>query len=308
VVLFASLTSAIFCAILSQLTYIFSAISNARHVMFRERVTDNIYVFTSDLYAQVTAGVLVTPAGAILVDSLPFPSETLEMASFIATVCPQGVKYVILTHYHADHAYGTFLFPQADVVSHKLCRRLLQERGRPALEEAKVQEPLLEDVKLRLPDVTFGGEEMALQIAGQIIQLIWAPGHTTDLVIVYIENDQVLFASDTMMPVPSVVDGDVETYRESLEKIRGLEINNLVQGHGEVVLVGEVGKTVDASLAYLDAIEVKVREAIKGGEGRDALQNDNIESTGLSRLPLHGQVQQIHVANLMALYDRRSSK
>jgi glyoxylase-like metal-dependent hydrolase (beta-lactamase superfamily II) len=275
--------------------------------MFRERVSDNIYVFSSDLYAQVTAGVVVTPAGAILVDSLPFPSETREMAYFIPRVCPQGAKYVILTHYHADHAYGTYLFPEADVVSHKNCRRLLQERGFPALEEAQAYEPLLEDVRLRLPDVTFEGEEMALQIAGQVIRLIWAPGHTRDLVMVYVEDDQVLFASDTMMPVPSIVDGDTEAYRRSLEKIRGLEINNLVQGHGEVVLVGEVNKTVDANLGYLDAIEEKVRRAIESGEGKQALLDDNIESTGLSRLPLHGQVQRIHAANLMALYERRSA-
>jgi hypothetical protein len=111
-----------------------------------------------------------------------------------------------------------------------------------------------------------------------------------------------------MMPVPSVVDGDVEAYRKSLEKIKGLEINNVVQGHGEVVLVGEVNKAVDASLGYLDAIEAKVKEAIESGEGKQPLLDDNIESTGLSRLPLHGQVQRIHVANLIALYDRRSSQ
>jgi len=271
--------------------------------MFRERVSDNIYVFSSDLYAQVTAGVVVTPAGVVLVDSLPFPSETREMASFIPRVCPQGVKYIVLTHYHADHAYGTHLFPEADVVSHRLCRRFLKERGYPALEEARAEEPLLGEVELRLPDITFAGEDMALQMAGQVIHLIWAPGHTQDLVMVYIEDDQVLFASDTMMPVPSVVDGDIAAYRKSLERIKGLEINNLVQGHGEVVLVGEVTKTVDASLRYLDAIEAKVHQAIENGEGREALVDDNIESTGLSRLPLHGQVQHIHVANLLALYD-----
>jgi glyoxylase-like metal-dependent hydrolase (beta-lactamase superfamily II) len=275
--------------------------------MFRERVSDNIYVFSSDLYAQVTAGVVVTAAGAILIDSLPFPDETREMASFIPRVCPQGVRYVILTHYHADHAYGTYLFPEADLVSHKLCRGFLQERGDPALREAKAQEPLLEEVQLRLPDVTFEGQEMALQIAGQVIRLIWAPGHTEDLAMVYVEDDQVLFASDTMTPVPSVVDGDVAVYRESLTKIKEFEINNLVQGHGEVVLVGEIDKAVDASLSYLDAIEEKVEKAIESGEGKQTLLDDNIESTGLSRLPLHGQVQRIHVANLMDLYDQRSA-
>jgi glyoxylase-like metal-dependent hydrolase (beta-lactamase superfamily II) len=275
--------------------------------MLRERVSDNIYVFTSELYAQVTAGAVVTPRGTILVDSLPFPSETRELASFIPRICPDGVKYVILTHYHADHAYGTCFFPEADLVSHRLCRQFLKERGRPALEEAKAQEPLLEEVELRLPDVTFEGEEMALQLAEQVIQLIWTPGHTRDLVMVYVEQDQVLFASDTMMPVPSIVDGDMKAFRKSLRKIKDLEINNMVQGHGEVVLVGEVNEAVDASLDYLDAVDQKVTDAIESGEGKKALREDDIESTGLSRLPLHGQVQQIHVANLLALYDQRTS-
>ncbi len=276
--------------------------------MLRERVSDNIYVFTSDLYAQVTAGAIVTPQGTILVDSLPFPEETNEMASFLPRVSAEGVRYVILTHYHADHAYGTYLFPEADLICHSLCRRFLEERGRPALTEAKRQEPLLEEVELRLPDVTFKGREMAVQLAEQIVRLIWAPGHTKDLVMVYVEDEQVLFASDTMMPVPSIVDGDIAAFRQSLKRIKGLEIDNVVQGHGEVVLVGEVDKAVAASLDYLDAVEEKVTEAIQSGEGKFALREDDIESTGLSRLPLQGQVQQIHVSNLLALYDRRSSR
>ena len=273
--------------------------------MLRERVTDNIYVFTSDLYAQVTAGAVVTPEGTVLVDSLPFPSETREMASFIPRVSPEGVRYIILTHYHADHAYGSFLFPEADLISHELCRRLLQERGYPALQQAKAQEPMLEEVEMRLPDVTFEGEEMAVQLNEQLIQLIWAPGHTRDLVMVYVEQDKVLFASDTMMPVPSIVDGELNPFRRSLKRIKELEIDNLVQGHGEVILVGEVEQAVNASLDYLDRIEEKVDNVIRSGEGKEALRKDSIESTGLSRLPLHGQVQQIHVANLLALYDQR---
>ena len=276
--------------------------------MLRERVSDNIYVFTSDLYAQVTAGAVVTPEGAVLVDSLPFPTETREMASFIPRVAPQGVRYVILTHYHADHAYGSYLFPEADLISHNLCRRFLRDRGYPALEEAQAQEPLLEDVELRLPDITFEGDEMAVQMAGQVIQLIWAPGHTRDLVMVYVEEDKVLFSSDTMMPVPSIVDGELDAFRCSLKRTKELDINNMVQGHGEVILVGEVEKAINASLHYLDAIEEKVADAIQSGKGKEALRDDSIESTGLSRLPLHGQVQQIHTANLLALYDRRASE
>jgi len=276
--------------------------------VLRERVSDDIYVFTSDLYARVTAGAIMTRDGAVLIDSLPFPSEAREMATFIAHVCYPGVRYVILTHYHADHTYGAYLYPQADVVAHARCRELLQEVGAPALAAAKAEEPELEEVGLRLPDITFDAGELAFQLAGKVVRLIYTPGHTQDSVIVYVENDRVLFAADTVLPVPSIVDGDIETLRVSLRKVTELPVENLVQGHGETILRGEVQDVVAVSLAYLDAIEALVSGAIARGEGKEALRRSDIESCGLSRIPLDGLVQQIHVANLLALYDRMASQ
>lgn len=276
--------------------------------MLRERVSDDTYVFTSDLYAQVTAGAIVTRDGAILVDTLPFPSEAREMAEFIARAVQPGVRYVILTHYHADHTYGAYLFPQADVVAHERCRALLADIGAQALKAAKVEAPELEEVSLRIPDITFEDGEITLLLGEELVRLIHVPGHTEDSVMVYVEEDRVLFAADTVMPVPSIVDGDMDRFRASLRKVAELPIENLVQGHGEVILRGEVQDVVQASLAYLDAIEALVAKTIKSGKGRKALQRVSIESCGLSRIPLSGLVQQIHVANLLSLYDRMASK
>jgi glyoxylase-like metal-dependent hydrolase (beta-lactamase superfamily II) len=252
----------------------------------------------------VTAGAIVTREGAILVDSLPFPAEARLMGAFIAEVCQPGVRYVILTHYHADHTYGAYLFPQADVLAHARCRTLLTKIGAPALEAVKVEEPRLEEVVIRLPDITFEDGEMGLRLGERVMRLIHVPGHTQDSVMVYVEDDRVLFAADMVMPVPSIVDGDMDAFRASLRKVLELPIENMVQGHGEVILRGEVRKVVQISLDYLDTIEAKVARAIKSGKGRQALRRDNIESCGLSRIPLNGMVQQIHVANLLALYDR----
>lgn len=272
--------------------------------MFRERVSNDIYVFTSDMYAQVTAGAIVTEDGVILVDTFPYPAESRELAVFVDWACPAGVRYVILTHYHADHTYGAHLFPLADIVAHSRCRELLAQVAMPALEAIRAEEPELEEVTLRLPDITFDEEEMGLQLAGRVLRLIHTPGHTEDSVMVYVENDRVLFASDTIMPVPSIVDGDIEMFKASLQKVAELPVDNVVQGHGEVMLRGEVQGALESSLHYLDAIEELVAKTIKRGQGKDKLMRNSIESCGLSRIPLNGLVQQIHVANLLALYDR----
>jgi len=276
--------------------------------VLRERVSDDIYVFTSDMYAQVTAGAIVTCDGAVLVDSLPFPIEARDMRAFISQVCRAGVQYVILTHYHADHTYGAYLFPEADVVAHAHCRELLAEVGMPALEVTKAEVPELEDVVLRLPDITFEDGEVSLRVGKKVMSLIHAPGHTQDSIMVYVEDDRVLFAADTVMPVPSIVDGDVAALRASLERVVELPVENMVQGHGEVILRGEVNDVVQASLDYMDAIEALVNEAVESGKSREELKRVRIESCGLSRVPLNGLVQQIHVANVLYLYDQATSR
>lgn len=276
--------------------------------MLRDRVSKDIYIFTSELYARVTAGLIVTDAGSILIDTLPFPDESRQIAAFGARVSLPGVRYVVLTHYHADHSYGAYLFPNARVIAHAICRELLVEVGAPALAEVQREVPELQEVTLRLPDITFDEGETGLQVGGRVVRLFHAPGHTRDLTMAYVEDARVLFASDTVMPVPSIVDGDIDVLRASLRKVTEQPVENMVQGHGEVILRGEVPDAVDRSLAYLDAIEARVAAAVESGDGADVLAGISIEEFGLSRIPLNGLVQDIHTANMRALYERMGGK
>ena len=72
-------------------------------MVHRERVADNIYSFQSGNYANVNAGVIIGPDMAIVVDTLPFPEETAAMRDFIEREMQVPVRYLINTHYHADH-------------------------------------------------------------------------------------------------------------------------------------------------------------------------------------------------------------
>ncbi|MEO1646028.1 MAG: hypothetical protein AAFR67_12640, partial [Chloroflexota bacterium] len=44
---------------------------------------EDILVFTSDLYVQVTASVVITSEGVVVIDSLLYPEETQQMIQFI---------------------------------------------------------------------------------------------------------------------------------------------------------------------------------------------------------------------------------
>jgi cyclase len=268
----------------------------------RDRVAEDIFVFVSDLHAQVTCTVLLTGDGALVVDSLAFPSEAREVKAFIEEqLGPNSVRYLINTHSHADHVYGNSVFASAEVIAHDTGRQALAGRGEAQLMRARRQLPGLADATLRLPDITFH-KEMHLHIGHRHLQLMHTPGHTSDSISVYEVNERVWMAGDLAMPVPQITSGNVEQFRASLEQMRQAEPDFVVQGHGDVLLRGEVSDVVDAHLAYLDIIERRVRSVIKAGKPPRALQAIDIESCGLSRIPLDGAVVRLHLENLIYLY------
>ncbi len=272
--------------------------------MQRERVADNIWVFTSSLFAQVTAGAVFTSEGAVVVDTLPYPSEAREMRDFVRSRAQhnRGIRYVVLTHSHADHIYGAYLYPEAEVISHRRCRDLMRRHAEQGLREAREHSPELNEVQIRLPGMVFQ-EEMTIRLGGRTIALNESPGHSADVVSVFVREDKVLFASDTVMPVPYIVGGDPQALIKSLEVIAGLGLENIVQGHGEVLLRGEISEILASNIAYLHKIDSLVRQHVRDKLPRQELQMVDIEACGKSRIPLSGLVQRFHQANLAYLYD-----
>lgn len=272
----------------------------------RDRISDGVYVFTSGLYAEVTATVIFTDEGVVLVDTLPFPQETRQIREFIRQRGAR-VAYVINTHSHADHIYGTYLFPEAVVVAHYRCRQLMERHAETALAQAKEHTPQLAEVKIRYPELMFN-ETMTLRIGGKTIELNYSPGHSRDVITVHVIEERLMVASDTVMPVPYIVGGDLDDLILSLQAIQNKNLENLVQGHGEVLLRGEIEETLAANINYLRTIDRLVRERIARGVPRAGILDISIEECGLSRIPLGGLVQKLHQANLLTLYDAYRSE
>jgi glyoxylase-like metal-dependent hydrolase (beta-lactamase superfamily II) len=272
--------------------------------MRRERVSDDIYVFTSDLYAQVTASAVVTREGIVVVDTLPFGVETKEMIEYLNSLNQGPISYLVNTHWHGDHTNGNYLFDESvQLVCHRRCQLAMREFGPAALAEAKESSPLLEDVELRVPDIVFEDGELVLHVGSKSIEIILTPGHTLDSTVAYVREDKVLLAADTVMPVPYFVWGDRHQFKESLKMLHDLNLESIVQGHGEVLLRGEIPSAIESNIRYLNILEEKVTKIVERGKGKEALDRLMIDDCGKSRIPLNGLVQDLHRANAYALYN-----
>ncbi len=271
--------------------------------MRRERVSDDIYVFTSELYAQVTASAVVTKEGIVVIDTLPYGPETIDMISYLDGLGQGSIKYLVNTHWHGDHTYGNFLFDEAiELVCHRKCQQIMLEIGQQVLDEARETTPVLESVILRVPEIVFEDGQLVLHVGNKSIELSLTPGHTPDSIVAYVREDKVLLAADTVMPVPYFVWGDRRNFIDSLEYLKQYNLESIVQGHGEVLLRGEIPAAIESSIDYLETLERKVIDIVEKGRGARSLERLSIESCGKSRIPLNGLVQDLHRANVYALY------
>ncbi len=271
----------------------------------RTRVADDTWVFTSERYVEVNAGLVLTPEGCILIDTLPFPAETRQIIRFAERMCPQGIKYVINTISHADHVYGSYLFPDAELVAHEMCREMLIRYGQRALEEAKEHTPELREVEIRLPKLVFS-EGALIRLGGKTLHLIHSPGPSPDLCVVHVREEKVLFASDLILPVPMVASpfADLNQYKLSLRRLHEFNLESIVQGHGDVLLRGEVTSSIDETIEYLEGIQGLVERLMDEGATRHDLLQHDVAAFGRSRIPLGGLVQRFHEANLLYLWEQ----
>ncbi len=271
--------------------------------MIRERVAEDVYVFTSQLYAQVNAGAIVGQDWSILIDTLAYPAETKEIRDFLEERLSKPVRYIINTHYHSDHTLGNCWFPNATILSHSLCRTLLETKGKRTLAAAKRTNRELRNLKIVLPDVVFEKGALSLQIGKRAIKLLHLPGHSPDGIGVLLVEDRVLFSGDILMPLPYIVDGDFDTMVESMKRLPKMKLENVVQGHGETFLLGEVTSKVEDNLAYMNIIRRHVRQASRRKDYEAYLSQIDIESCGKSRIILGGLAEQLHQRNLSALFE-----
>jgi len=268
----------------------------------RERIADSVFSFQSEVYAQVNAGAVIGPNWAVLIDTLALPEETLVIRDFIEQEINVPVRYVINTHSHADHAWGNCYFPGATIIAHPLCRQYLDTTGKEHLKNAQKDNISFRNVKIVLPHMTFDCGELNLRVGKKNLRMIRLPGHSSDNIGVIVEEDRILFAGDAAMPLPYIVDGDIDDLTQSLKYMSNMGLENIVQGHGDIILRGEIDGFIKDNLTYLSNIRRVVRKSSRRKYPQDVLDTTSVEECGKSRVLIGGLAAELHRRNLRALY------
>lgn len=171
---------------------------------------------------------LIVDPGPALVAHWGNVAKVLEQLHIPVTA--GGVAGIIITHHHADHTAGIDLFHE--------------RTGAPVFavmpEHCRVTSPV--EFSKRA-DVPANSSSTTIQLAGYELQLLAAPGHTSDSLAVVIPELKIMFSGDTVLGRGTTViaypDGNLGDYLHSLsllrESIKSNQLALILPGHGPVV-------------------------------------------------------------------------
>ncbi len=186
------------------------------------------------------AGFVVTDDGVVVIDALGSPALARELLAEIHRVTPQPVRYVIATHYHADHIYGLQVFKDAGatVLAHAEAREYLtSDTAQKRLESSRIELAPWIDDKTRLVAADRWLEEPETRLRVGSFDFVIAhvgPAHTSEDLVVYVPQLSVLFSGDLFFRgrVPYVGQADSRLWIASLNRLMQYQPKLVVPGHG----------------------------------------------------------------------------
>jgi glyoxylase-like metal-dependent hydrolase (beta-lactamase superfamily II) len=169
------------------------------------------------------------------------------LAQFLATERLGDVGRVLLTHRHRDHMGGVTdlrrLYPRVPVA-----KLVVNDPALPVR-----MEPLADGAVIRGDGVT--------------LHALHTPGHASDHLCFYLEEEQALFTGDLILGGSTTVippdDGDLADYLASLRRLLELDVQRIYPGHGPVLEPAR--PVIEEFIAHRLEREAQILEAVSAG-------------------------------------------
>jgi len=236
----------------------------------RTEIARGVHLFSTKSYGDVgldgNSIAVLSSAGVLVFDSNGTPAASAAVLAEIRKLTDKPVRYVINSHWHWDHWYGTetYLkaFPDVRIVAHEKTRALMSgpaiEFNRPGvetqlpayisgLERRAASDPSLapllaedrffleqkQSVQLAYPNVTFT-DRMDIDMGERHIEVLnYGRGVTPGDAFVYLPAERILLLGDLIVnPVTFALSGYPSEWLHVLERIDTLDTAIMVTGHG----------------------------------------------------------------------------
>lgn len=187
----------------------------------------------------VNAGFIVTPAGAIVVDTGSSRRYGEQMRRVVETVTGGPVLQVFNTHLHPDHFLGNQAYAGVPIAALAATRQEIASSGDGfAANLYRLTGNWMQGTEVLVPDQTVSPGTLVL--GGHRLRLLALAGHSGADLAIYDESSGVLFAGDLVFNgrAPTTPHADPAQWLASLTQLEAITrepgFRALVPGHGAV--------------------------------------------------------------------------
>lgn len=259
--------------------WLLSAMGLSRHALAADVVfqpiAPNVYAFVGDIEGRTydnealnaNMGLVVTPQGALLIDSGASWQGAQRLARAATRVTNQPIRWVINTG-GQDHRWlgnGYFLSQGATIYAHDNARADMQARGPQHLRtNAPILKEKMAGTEVALPNQWLSEPDSSLTLGGtRLVVVHRGGGHTPGDSMVWLPDTGVVFTGDVvyvdrilgMHPVSRS-----KAWVESFEALEALAPRIVVPGHGQVTDLAHAQRDTGT---LLRAIRAHMYEAVE---------------------------------------------
>ena len=222
------------------------------------------------------AGFVVTSDGVVVFDALGTPSLGWALLQEIRKTTDRKIRYVVLSHYHADHIYGLQAFrdhsdavivAQERAAEYRDNEETADEKANQRLEQRRAALFPWVDGNTRVvpPDITFT-DRMTIALGDRRLTLLYAgPAHSSSDIMMMVEPDGVLFAGDIVQNgrIPFMNSDDVSTvhWLHALDEVAKLDPKFIIPGHGRTST--EAKQAIAFTRDYIQYLRDKMAAAVQ---------------------------------------------
>jgi cyclase len=280
------------------------------------QVTNSI--FTDTTLRGCNPSYVVTSEGVVVIDTPQLPTKAVAMRKEAES--KGTIRYLINTEHHVDHIFGNYWFRGIPVIHHQGVDDNFMvvtpdiDPYAYALEAIPTDDPgavpLLPDRDTYFADpnkgkIVFTGD-LTLRVGDRTFRMLHTPGHTPGQIAVHVPEERVVFTGDTIFNECQtwLYSSDVDEWIAALERIRALDVDIVIPGHGPVTTL----KAVDSQRAVLLEWKAAVARAVADGWSREETMK---RVSFADRWPVDiGQghmMEHIQTHNAAALWDKLSA-
>jgi glyoxylase-like metal-dependent hydrolase (beta-lactamase superfamily II) len=222
-------------------------------------------------------GLVVTPAGAVLIDSGATHQSARKIHDAVKKVTRQPVKWVINTG-GQDHRWlgnGYFKEQGAEIIAHADARADMQARGGDHMAGLKAALKERADGTVpTLPTQFVSEDDARLEMGGVVLELKHRGGaHTPGDMMVWLPQKKVLFSGDVVYVdrlLGVVPVSNTKRWLETFAVIEQINPRVIVPGHGDVT---DLATARADTQAYLLALRAHMKLAVDEGTDISAAVN-----------------------------------